>query len=302
MSETSPSLTALMGTLVTDRGSETVASYTDHLGQQVGHRGVLSHELAAVWGAPALAGCRYWVLENRVGKPWLRIIEDPECPPPQPLRHTGWLALEVCVTDVDTLGQKLRVAPFSIIGPPANLDVSDNIRAMQVAGLAGEVLYLTEINGEAPPFRLPRARCPVDSLFIPVLCCHERHRALAEYEAIADNRGLCFETKITVVNRAYGYPVDKRHPVATLQLAGDTLIEIDQLAAATPALPRPGHLPAGIAMVSFSVRNLDDVPGLADTPSVQFDPPYGGARTVCLRGAAGEVIELIESATWQDTA
>jgi hypothetical protein len=41
---------------------------------------------------------------------------------------------------------------FQVIGEQVNLDVSDNIRAMQVIGPAGEALYLTQVKAEVPTF------------------------------------------------------------------------------------------------------------------------------------------------------
>lgn len=289
-----------MGTLVTASGAGTLASYTGHLQQQLAGRGEVSEELARWWQAPGLAGAPYWVLRNRVGQAWLRIIEDRECVAPTPLRHTGWLALEICVADVDALAQQLRDSPFRLIGAPADLDVSDKIRAMQVVGSAGEVLYLTQIRGEAPPFQLPRARCEVDSLFIPVLCCHHRQRSLAFYESLAASAGLSFDTRITVVNRAYGYAADSRHPLATLQLAGNTLIEIDQIDAARRSAVAGGRIGGGIGIVSFMFDDLDALPPeLALRPLAMAAAPYNGRRAVCLRGDAGEVIELIENTAAQ---
>jgi hypothetical protein len=280
---------ALMGTLVTNCGADTVESYTNFLDQRIAEEGTISQELAELWGAPALAQCNYWILQNQVGDAWLRIIEDTACAAPNSLKQTGWMALEVCVADVDELGKKLIDSPFEIIGPPADLDVSDKIRAMQVIGLAGEVLYLTEIKGEVPPFQLPRARCSVDRLFIPVMCCHDRTECLEVYESIAQHQGMAFETKITVINRAYGYPVDDRHQVATIQLNGNSLIEIDQINAAVPPPSAPDRLPSGIAMISFRMDSIDSKVATL-TPS---GLPYAGNKAACMRGKANEVIELI---------
>ena len=97
-----------------------------------------------------------------------------------PFRHQGWMSLEISVENVDALRPDLEGSPFRVIGEPANLDVSDDIRAMQAIGPAGEVLYLTEIKAEVPPFELPFARCAVDRLFIPVLLAPDRERALVE--------------------------------------------------------------------------------------------------------------------------
>ena len=54
------------------------------------------------------------------------------------------------VDDVDALAAELASSPFRIIGGPADLSFSDQIRAMQVVGPAREVLYLTQAD-QTPP-------------------------------------------------------------------------------------------------------------------------------------------------------
>ena len=109
-------------------------------------------------------------LANELDEPWLRLIEIKGIRNCRPVpaqwmdvagdqRFMMWMPCDPGWTE----------SPFQIIGEPANLDVSDDIRAMQVIGPAGEVLYLTEIKAVVPPFELPFARCTVDRLFIPVL-------------------------------------------------------------------------------------------------------------------------------------
>jgi hypothetical protein len=135
--------------------------------------------------------------------------------------------------------------------------MSDAIRAMQVVGPSGEVLYLTEVKREVPPFDLPFARCSVDRLFIPVMTCPDREAALVHYEDLSGNEGLRFDTRITVISAALGLDREHRHPVATLQLRGSTLIEIDQVPGLRPA-PFGGDLPpTGIALIHF--RHADAV-------------------------------------------
>jgi len=59
-------------------------------------------------------------------------------------------AAELIVDDVDALAAELASSPFRIIGGPADLSFSDQIRAMQVVGPAREVLYLTQAD-QMPP-------------------------------------------------------------------------------------------------------------------------------------------------------
>jgi hypothetical protein len=281
---------SVMGTLLCQDGSAVAAAYCQHLYQRIADQGAIAPELAKLWGAPSLAGNAYWLLENENGDAWLRILEDPACTAPEPLMQTGWLSLEVSVQDIDTLAEELADSPFTVLRPAADLELSDKIRAAQVAGPAGEILYLTEIKGAVPPFELTPAQCRVDRLFIPVLCCHDREASAVFYEQLASQAGLRFDTKITVINQAYNYDMQRQHPVATIQLAGDSLIEIDQIDEARTATVAQGTLPAGIAMISF------ETPGTAAGATVETTP-YNSRNVSCLRGAAGEVIELITTAT-----
>ena len=171
MSSLFPLGPSLSGTLVAADIDATVAAYCDYLYASVLEEAEISEVQAVLWGKPALAGSRIVTLQSATGYPWVRIVSNPEAAPARPFLELGWLALEVLVSDVDALGERLADSPFEIFRPPADLDVSDDIRAMQVIGPAGEVLYLTQVNGAVEPFDIPMARSEVDRLFIPVSSC-----------------------------------------------------------------------------------------------------------------------------------
>ncbi|MCF6275239.1 MAG: hypothetical protein L3J05_05700 [Robiginitomaculum sp.] len=275
----------IMGTLLTRDLAACVEAYAQYLHASVQRQAKISDAQAAFWGTPHLAGCAYAMLINALGEPFLRIIEDPACPQIDRLKHTGWMALEIVVDDVDAIAASLDGSPFEVLRPVADLSLSDQIRAVQVRGPAGEILYLTQIKGEVPPFKLPIAKCAVDKVFIPVLCTTEREKTLAFYENLSGNSGLNFDTKITVINQAYGWDIGRNHPVATLQLKSDTLIEIDQVDAAKPSGSRPA---SGIMMVTFAVDALPNDGAAKDCPT-------GTKRSMILRGVAGEMIELVQN-------
>ena len=66
------------------------------------------------------------------------------------LKVSGWNAAELIVEDVDGLAVQLENSPFKIIGSPADLSFTKNIRAMQVMGPANEILYLTQFKNNRP--------------------------------------------------------------------------------------------------------------------------------------------------------
>jgi len=278
----------LVSTIVSKNPRASVEAWCEYLHQHVHSEVAITENTATSWGYPGLAGHKLIWLANELNEPWLRILESPYSEQRAPFKTYGWLSLEIGVEDVD----QLQDSPFEIIGKPANLDVSDNIRAMQVVGLDGEVLYLTQVNAPVPPFELPLARCPVDKLFIPVAMVPDRANALEFYERFEHTKGLQFDTKISVINNALGFEHEHRHPVATVQLAGENLVELDQVDGLEHE-PTVGTFPlTGIASISFEVDALPD-------DCISYKNIYGPeqGRLCCMTtGTAGESIELVERA------
>lgn len=259
---------------------DSAAAYGEHLFLVESSRFSLDANSAAGLGLEALAGNPAVLLAGSTGRDWLMIVQSSDAPARDALRTHGWLAQEVLVMDVDALAAGLEGSPFTVLRPPADLDVSDRIRACQVRGPAGEILYLTQVTGDVPPFELPTCAGAVDHLFIPVLSTPDRDATLTEYEAQAGNDGLRFDTRITVINQALGLPLEQRHPVGTLQLAGNALIEVDHIAAATPP---PADLCTGTAAVVFHAA------GPAPETAIPVnDGPFAGRRMLPGRGIAGE--------------
>jgi hypothetical protein len=298
MSSLIPLGPTLTGTLVAADIDATVAAYCDFLYTRVLEEALVSESQAILWGKPKLAGAPIVTLQSDSGYPWLRVISNPDVVPAQPFRELGWLALEILVRDVDALAERLADSPFEIYRAPANSDSGDATRAMHVIGPAGEVLYLTEVSAAVEPFDIPRARCEVDRLFIPVSSCLRRDEALAVYRKLGATRSWSFDTRIASINKAHGLDAGLRHPVAAVQLAGKSMVEIDQLGVARSRPPTAGRLPAGIAMVSFVFDNIDTLGLQPVSPPKRLDGKlYGGQRVVVCRGAGGELLELIEAAS-----
>ena len=272
-------------TLIATDGKALVDAYTNWLHQEITHAGPLDNDSATAIGFPQLAGNPSWLLSNTTGRHWLQVIEHPTANRRDTLRTYGWLALEILVADVDKLAERLAESPFDILRPAADLDISDKIRACQVRGPAGEILYLTQIKGEVPPFDLPSCEAPVDHLFIPVLSTPSRDQSLAQYSTISGNAGISFDTRITVVNQARGYALDQRHPVATLQLAGQALIEIDQIDGTVEA---GEGIASGMASVAFHCKKMPHGQARDITSG-----PFAGHKVSAQKGCAGERFTLV---------
>jgi len=281
---------ALSATLFSPSYQTTVDAWCQYLSQHVHSEEEVDKSTAKRWGSSALEGHKLCWLANELNEPWLRIIESPGSHTKNPFESYGWFSLEISVQNVDELHKELIDSPFEIIGPPANLDVSDAIRAMQVIGPGGEVLYLTEIKAEVPPFELPFARCPVDRLFIPVGLVPNRDKALEFYESFEHTKGMQFDTKITVINRALGFETDHRHPVATVQLAGKNLVELDEIAGLNK-IESEHNLPySGIGAITFAVQKLPSKSSLQELASYDVE----GHQTTLIKGSAGELMELVQ--------
>jgi hypothetical protein len=261
--------------------------------------GALPSEVARSWGRAALAGSRAVLLEPESGEEtFLRFVQGAAYPDYRPFRCLGWNAAELIVQDVDALAVELAHSPFRIIGAPADLSFSEKIRAMQVVGPAREVLYLTQVKEKQPAFDTPVAASFVDRVFIAVLGGASL-AALQDYYHLQFDvpRAAAMLSVVTVLSSQYGLPGDYRHSIAALQLAGQCYIEADQMPPSAASRPcAPGQLPPGIAMVSVEIGHLpEQLPSSLGPEHRSLGLPYAGRRSMACMGAAGELIELIES-------
>lgn len=290
-------------TLLHQNIDQVISCYQNSLGYKVVDEHIVSKTLAALWNSPKLLGNRVVVLAAANGQAWLRVVEDPNALPATPLKSHGWMALETNVKCVDAINTKIQnnhsalhfTSCFKVIGQPEYLQVSDAIKAMQVIGPAGEVSYLTQVNKEVPPFELPMTTYETAGLFIPVLCTPDRDKSLAFYQALNNaDKGLNFKTKITVLNNAWDRDIEHQYEVATLQLDGKCLIEIDQVPEAEPITNNADSLPSGISIVSCRVKNIENI---AQQFSLKIhhidDSYYKNSAAILLKGPCGELIELI---------
>ena len=276
-----------------------VAAYQRYLGYRVVDDGALGRDIARAWGRPQLAGQRSVLLEPASGaETYLRFVQGPAYVEYEPLSCVGWNAAELIVQDVDALSAELAGSPFRILGPPADLSFSDQIRAMQVVGPAREVLYLTQIKQKLAAFDTPGAASFVDRVFIVILGGASLDALQDYYHGQFDvPRARAMPSVVSVLSAQHGLPRDTRHAIAALPVSGQCYIEADQMplsAACRPCLP--GQLPPGIAMVSFEIERLPERLSTSLGPGHRAAGlPYNGRRSQTCVGAAGELIELIES-------
>jgi hypothetical protein len=229
---------------------------------------------------------------------FIRAVQAPAAPDYRPLTTYGWNAIEIIVDNPESLRERLRAAPFTVIGEPKPLNGYPSIHAFQVRGRCGEVLYLTAETGDRSKSMLPPPGGTVGRVFIMVVAGPDIEKQLDWYSRnFAMARTAVRDRPVGVLQRAQGKPDDATFPLTTLRLANSgNLIELDGYGAGTGARAAPaGALPPGIAIASFGVRNLGDLQlDFIRPPAIQRGAAYGGHRSATARGAAGELVELIE--------
>ncbi len=233
--------------------------YAEWLGYQIVGSSVLSDRDAGELVAPSLAGRAQWTLAPASGEgATLRLIAEPRAERWRALSSFGWNVSEIVVSDVDALASRLRQSPFEIIGEPMSLTRFPMIRAMQVRGPAGEVLYFTEI-GAGSGLDLAQADGFVGRIFIVVAGGASIVSMLKAYKPFGNATDAPVSTPIRVLSRAQALPEDTPHAHALVRLGDGCLIELDEYpqSTATRHVPESG-LPVGMAVVRFAVRGPFD--------------------------------------------
>ncbi|MBS0503616.1 MAG: hypothetical protein JSS55_07385 [Proteobacteria bacterium] len=288
----------IIGGLVTtpDLGAA-LGDYRDRLGFDLIEEGLVPPELAASWGAPAIAGARVAVLQPKSGaRCFVRLVEQPLPPDFRPTRTFGWNAYEITVQDVFGWPDRLAGSGFDIVGPPKEIEGLPYFVAMQMLGRGREMIYLNEVRCDTPTSDLPKARSPVDHIFIVILAVPDREAALRWYqERLGVEAGGTYTIEYTMINKAFGLSTGTQSTISMLQKGRLPIVEVDGYpAAATPRAIDPGRLPPGNALVTLAVDHLPaDLPYIA-SPASRTGPFYDGRRTATVRGPAGELLELVE--------
>ena len=255
-------------TILTHDLSNSAAIYISAFGWQAkGPEYLLSADEANRWQAINLTGAR--VLEVNGINGGVRFIESTTYQNPKPLRTFGWSALEICVDDVHKYVAQAVAAGFEILNEAVPLSGTEKplpLIAAQLAGINGEVVYITQILSEVPNFELPDVSKESGSIFICVLGASDLEKSRAFLESQFEvRRASDREVAIRVINRVYEKPLDTLHRLSSLQLAGRNAIEIDQLPIEGGQREKiSGNLPPGISVVT--VRGSVSVPTIITLP------------------------------------
>jgi hypothetical protein len=273
-------------------------TYRDFLGYEISAQYTVDGPLARFWERPGLVGRRVtMLLPAGSGTTYIRLVETPRDPAYRPFLQMGWNAAELIVQDVDAIAGRLTGSPFRIIGPPADLSFTNQIRAMQVVGPDNEALYLTSCKGHVAGFDMPVAQHFVDRVFIVILGGPSVQELIDFYaREFGVARPPVMPVVISVLSAAHGMPLTTRHDLAALALREQCYIEADAMP--QPTRPRggaEGELPPAIGIVSFAVDALPlQLAQAGAGPAALPNPPYSGRPALLCRGPAGEIIEFIE--------
>ena len=275
--------------------------YSELLEQEIVEQGELSEILATSWGAPRLAGAKTCLLQPKSkADSYIRLIQSPDIVTPIPHATSyGWTAFEICVEDVFALADKLQGSGFSIVGPPKHLDGMTNVIPMQVVGPDQEVLFLNQVLESDSHTDLPIAQSVVDRIFIAVLATNDRQSSVLDYaQQLACQEAGTYELRYSLINRAFDLDMETKHSLTLVQDGRKPLLEIDQYPAeAKERMVKPGNISHGNAIVSLLVDDLDTLPlrnKVSEHTVCAQGLLYEGRRSIMTRGAAGELLELIE--------
>ncbi|HWU04167.1 MAG TPA: VOC family protein [Novosphingobium sp.] len=275
-----------------------IARYTEWMGYGLVEQGTVDAGLAALWQAPASEGKGYAILQPASGvDTFLRFVEGDPVADYAPIRTYGWAAIELCVTDVEAVNEKMLASPFEVIGPPKNLDGFATVKPMQVRGADKETVYLTEMLVDGPSHGLPSPKSLVDRPFIMVLACPDLRKTAAWAR---DVLGLEVIEPVAIhysmISKAFDLPADRKIELVTAKWQGETFLEFDQYPdEASERTVHPGQLPPGVAITTMAHPDFARLSGhWAVEPAAREGALYAGRRVGMLRTPEGALLEVIE--------
>jgi hypothetical protein len=274
-------------------------AWKEHFGYRVKDQGTVSSELSVYLNASATEGQDYLVMQPKNEAPvYVRFIEDEAVIDYTPMTSYGWNATELLVSDPDALaaGMEQEDSAFKVVGPPKDLWPAPNApRAMQAIGPGGELLYLTRNQQAAGALGLDETMPLAERPFIMVLGGPSMSELTEFYggtlELMVDQPSFF---KITMISKANNLDMETTYPLTIAYAAPGYLIELDELPEATgPREVEEGHLPPGVAIVSFNSDGINEEVDWVSEPQKLEEFPYNGRSAGIFRGPAGELIEVI---------
>jgi catechol 2,3-dioxygenase-like lactoylglutathione lyase family enzyme len=289
----------ILGGIITTPDLEAALDdYQGRLGLDLIEAGTHSHSLASSWGCSGSAGSRMATLQPKSGAPcFLRLVEQAVPEGFIPTRTFGWAAYELSVQDVYGWPDRLAGSGFEIVGPPKPIEGLPYFVPMQVIGRGGEMIYLNEVACDTPSSDLPKAKCPVDQMFICILATPDLPGTVAWYrEHLHLDEGGSYTLEYSMINKAFDLPSGTQSTITMVQKGRLPIIEVDGYPkSATIRLGDPKRLPAGNALISLAVDSLDALSlDWITPPTIQEGALYNGRRSATTIGPAGERLELVE--------
>lgn len=290
----------LMVTILCFQCDRAEQAYSDYLGYTTIDRGQVTEQLASSWGAEALAGNDYFVMQPESKEEvYLRFVYNEAAKDYQPMQRVGWNATELLAKDPKALAESFAKSDdFKVIAEPAFLSDKKNTIAFQALGPSNELLYFAHtIDLDKAFFKLGQAKTPVDRVFIMVLGVDDLGAASKFYRDTFKMRVTDpIPYKIGVLSEAYGLPKDTLHNLALAPFPERFMFEIDQYPESAKPLPEDDQLTGGVLMISVEVDDLSAFNELDRLDGINsFDVfPYDYRNAITIKGAVGERIELIE--------
>ena len=266
--------------------------YSKYLGYRLISSTTVSAEQAKIWDAENIEGSRMIFMSPESSNDFFfRFIEQDIDEDYVPFGTYGWNAAELIVKDVDQSAEKLIGSPFEVIGEPADLSFTDQIRAMQILGPSKEIIYLTQFKSKLDEFDSPSPRCDIDQTFIVILAGENLDQMQSFlHQELSVKKAAPMQSRIRAISKVFDLPEDTKYKSAALAIRGQSLIEQDEMPSkARPRACRPGYLPSGISIVSFIAHDS----GLIDKTYDSNIPRFEKFQASTIKGNSGELIEII---------
>ena len=266
--------------------------YSKYLGYRLISSTTVSAEQAKIWDAENIEGSKMIFMSPESSNDFFfRFIEQDIDEDYVPFGTYGWNAAELIVKDVDQSAEKLIGSPFEVIGEPADLSFTDQIRAMQILGPSKEIIYLTQFKSKLDEFDSPSPRCDIDQTFIVILAGENLDQMQSFlHQELSVKKAAPMQSRIRAISKVFDLPEDTKYKSAALAIRGQSLIELDEMPSkAGPRTCRPGYLPSGISIVSFIAHDS----GLISKTYDSNIPSFEKFQASTIKGNSGELIEII---------